>query len=465
MQQEAGRAAAATAAWDAALATIDDQQAWVDSVLATQREVGLVYGGEPALRVARPRLLEPADVADDQSVLDAVAPCLVAAGALALSDETIGRRFVGSWLDDPALARLLRLPPGYPQEITLGRFDGVRRRGGLQVMEFNGGLSGGVLPADLSAEVVRGWPPFAAVSSSWELRADSVVDGVLAGLVTTWHAFGGTGPPTIACVLPDELAQAYGPSLAYVVAAGRGQGLELLVCDPGALTRAGGALRLDGRRIDVALRIFLTTMIGALADRLEPLVAAVAAGEVCLVTSARSGLYAHKALFAMVTDPDVDLDVAADVRAHANRHLPWTRLVTAGATTAPDGSRHDLLRYAADRRADLVLKPVDGFGGHGVTLGWEADEVAWQAALARAAAAPGGWVVQARIDTGTDTYPRLAPGFPPHDFVTDHNPLVADRRIVGYYVRLAETGGITNAVAGASVAPTFLVTETGGATP
>ena len=47
------------------------------------------------------------------------------------------------------------------------------------------------------------------------------------------------------------------------------------------------------------------------------------------------------------------------------------------------GEEIDLLKFIKANRNKLVLKPNDDYGGHGITIGWNADEIGWEEALAR----------------------------------------------------------------------------------
>ncbi|MEZ5117609.1 MAG: hypothetical protein R2737_15210 [Candidatus Nanopelagicales bacterium] len=447
----------AIALWDNALAEVSDQETWVAEAVQQLTDARLVHEGVLSVRVARPRILSAEECAKDQAVVSAAGACLVAAGGLVLSDAGLSRRYLGEWLEDSPYADLFRMPSGYPQEISVGRFDGVRSPDGLRVMEFNGGLPGGVLPTDGSASVMRTWSPYERLASRFPVRIPQVGAEVVAGVRSTWAGFGGTGEPAVVFAVPDELRDFLAQSLAYMLDVAAAEGLSVRVADPGALSYApSSGLTLDGARVDLVVRVFFTTMLQALGSRLDALNAAARAGDVCLITSYRSGLFGHKSLFALVTDPAVDLDVPAEARSLAMAHLPWSRLMEDVSTTDPAGSRVRLLDYVAGARDSLVLKPSDGFGGAGVTLGWEQSPEQWRAAV-ETAMGSGTWIVQAKIDLTTDEFPELAPGFAPRTYHDDHNPIVADGRIVGYFVRLSESG-ITNVTSGAgSVVPTFFL--------
>jgi uncharacterized circularly permuted ATP-grasp superfamily protein len=123
----------------------------------------------------------------------------------------------------------------------------------------------------------------------------------------------------------------------------------------------------------------------------------------------------------------------------------------------------DLVRYVRANRQDLVLKPNDDFGGHGVTLGWEADEAAWDAAIAHALAAEDdAWVVQEKIKVRREPFPRFAPGEGAEikDMLVDCAPYLFRGRLTGFLTRLS-AGGLANVTSGGGQVPSFIVREKG----
>jgi uncharacterized circularly permuted ATP-grasp superfamily protein len=262
-----------------------------------------------------------------------------------------------------------------------------------------------------------------------------------------WAEFGGVGAPFTVIAAPRELAGSLGGGLRHVSEMAARAGVDLAVADPGDLVYAGGRLRLDGRAVDVVVRAFFTSMAVTLGDRVRGIVDALAAGDVCVVTSFRSGLLGHKALFALVTDPAIDLGLPSEQRSAALAALPWTRLLADGATIGPEGDAIDVLAFAERERERLVLKPTAGYGGQGVTLGWEQEPDQWAAAL-RSALGTGAWILQERIMLSADEFPELVEGFPMRAYTGDINPIVCSGRVAGYFTRLAAVGGITNMSSG-----------------
>jgi hypothetical protein len=429
--------------------------------VSTQLEAGranpaLNLKGRLFLRVARPRLLDPEACAADQAVVSAVTRALDAAVREVLDEPDLAQACLGPWADDQRLMDLFRLPSGYPQTIAFGRYDGVRGPDGLRILEFNGGLPGGIVPTTSTGALLASWPPFTALQQEFDVTVPDLPGAMVDAIVEVWHAFGGSGDPRLCFVVPAEFADYVAAPLAALLGFLRARGLEYSVCDPGELVRRDGAVHDSQGRVDVAIRVFFTSMVGDLGDRLDGLVEAVRAGELCMITSFRAGLMGHKSLFAVVTDPGIDLDLPDDVRALARAHLPWTRILGTVETTGPDGEPIDLTAYAAANRERLVLKPAEGTGGAGVMLGWEQEPQTWQDALD--GATDGVWIIQERVPLTSEDFPVIEDGFPTRTFQDDHNPLVFNDTIGGYFVRVSETGGITNMTTGdGTVVPTFFV--------
>lgn len=137
-----------------------------------------------------PQLLTEAELADDQAVASAVVATLVAAGRQLLADPALQNRYTPGWLDGVPDADLFSVPAGYPDPIVFGRLDGVRTPEGLRVLEFNGGLPGGILPADASAALMAGTDIAEQFGQRHPFRTMTAGDAVLDAMVRTWHDFG-----------------------------------------------------------------------------------------------------------------------------------------------------------------------------------------------------------------------------------------------------------------------------------
>lgn len=444
---------AAVARWDEVLAAGGDD--WVAGALQSQFDSGQAPKGIPLCRVARPNFATAASIAADQEVLSAVADALVSAGRRLLAEPALAERYLGDWWKAEGHDELLRVDSGYSEPMVLGRFDTAQTPNGLRVLEFNGGMPGGLANTEAAAAMVSQWPVFEQFAAEFDVEQMPLLRKAGEGILKAYSDFGGTGLPLMALAIPDEILPLAAAHLPGFISTAEAIGCELVVTDPSNLVRSGGQLLIDGRPVGVVIRAFFNEMLGFLGDRVRPLLDAVAAGEVCMVTSLSASIYGHKGLFAAITDPALDLGLPAAQAAAVQEHLPWTRMARDETTTDPHGDSVNLAAFMASRREHLVLKPANGFGGMGVNLGWEMQQAEWEAVIATSLAA-GDHIVQDRISVPTQSYPELAAGLPVHDYLADYNPIIINREIIGYFVRLSRDGGITNVSGGTgTLTPTF----------
>jgi hypothetical protein len=106
-----------------------------------------------------------------------------------------------------------------------------------------------------------------------------------------------------------------------------------------------------------------------------------------------------------------------------------------------------------------VLKPNDDYGGHGIYIGWNSDETAWDAAL-RHALANGDYLVQARVPTAREVFPALRDDGRVEfaEQLVDLDPLLFSGKVGSAFTRLSFTE-LANVSSGGGMVPTFIISE------
>ncbi|NER59691.1 glutathionylspermidine synthase family protein [Pseudomonas sp. MAFF212428] len=176
--------------------------------------------------------------------------------------------------------------------------------------------------------------------------------------------------------------------------------------------KACAALRFDGEQLladGQPVRALYSWMsdadLVAEGDRLAPVLEAVRHGAVRLVMSPLAPVFADKGVFALLWELLHEGRLSAQEASFVARYVPFTATL----------SKHNLDDFIADRQG-LVLKPCDGYGGHGVRVGAEMSAPAWTQALRTLIeqGAAHGYIVQAlarpvveRISVGTRDQPPV----------------------------------------------------------
>jgi uncharacterized circularly permuted ATP-grasp superfamily protein len=376
----------------------------------------------------------------------------------------LGERVAGVALERPALLDdlglsdaergLAAIDPGYRTASTAARVDAFILPASLQFAEYNAESPAGAGYAQRLSELFDREPLMEAFRGAYDVRYYTPIPRLLDALLESYREWGGTAnPPRIAIVDWNEVPTWSEFELlrdAFV-----GLGVPTVISDPRDLAFDGGRLIADGAPVDLVYRRVLINDIAARRDECRALVDAYSQRAVAVANTLRCKIPHKKAFFAVLTDERY-LDLFTDEE-HAviRAHVPWTRVVREGYMMR-SGDRVDLVPYLRGHREQFVLKPNDEYGGTGVTLGWETDQAAWDAALAHAIEDPV-WVAQERIAIRRERFPVCeADAINERDMLVDLAPYIFRGRLSGFLTRLSATG-LANVTSGGGQVPAFVV--------
>ena len=296
-----------------------------------------------------------------------------------------------------------RSSPVSPQ----ARADLYEDASGFQLMEFNmGSALGGMENADVCRAMLR-HPLLAEFAAAHQLGYVDTMREQVTNLRTATGFAPGSAPVVAVTDWPSSYDRRLGPYMHQLARRWREFGLDAHACHIGELEVRGGRVWLAGRAVDIISRMFLLEYLlepGA-AELMDPVLGAVARGEVVMFTPLDSELYGSKASLAMLSDERNRHLFSAAELASIDRILPWTRTVRPGPVTLEDGRRVDLLDYASGHQDDLVLKPTLRYGGQDVLPGWQhqTSPGLWRDQLIKAQDGP--FVIQRRIRPVPELFP------------------------------------------------------------
>ena len=410
------------------------------------RQARLMFGGRVLCAFPRPNFVSPTDYEAIRAV------CRQIFRAVEKVEARLGEEL---WdrVDLTAEEReLVRLDPGYRRSSPTSRLDSFITTDAYRFVELNAESPAGIAYNEVLVEIFLELPVMKRFQERWRLRRFRSRERLLDTLLECHREAGGRQErPTIAVVDYDEVPTRSEHHLFREFF--ESKGYPALVCDPRQLVYEGGALRHDGTRIDIVYKRLLTNEFLEKVDELQPLLHAIAERAVTVVNPFRCKPLHKKAIFAVLTDDDLQALFTEEERAAFAAHVPWTRRVREGHTTWR-GRRVDLPEHVRAHRADLVLKPNDEYGGKGVFIGWEASESEWEEALA--VALRSSYVVQEKVDLQRQSFPELSPRLHFRDLIVDLDPFVFQGEVEGFLTRLSGTS-LANVASGGGQVPAFLV--------
>lgn len=354
---------------------------------------------------------------------------------------------------------LTAIEPGYRAVSPTSRLDSFLTDSTYSFVELNGESPAGIAYADAAYEIFSALPVMQRFAESYSLRPLYGRAFMLRVLLESYEEFLGRkadSSPQIAIVdlkgLPTQ------KEFELFKEFFEGEGYASIICSPEELEFSNNRLRAGQFEIDIVYKRLLVNEYLPIMKEHPALLDAYRAGAICMVNSFRSKLIHKKAIFAVLTDQKrAGLFTRVEQEA-IRQHVPWTRLVRAEKSDY-GGEAIDLLDFIALRRERLVLKPNDEYGGHGITIGWNSDQIGWSEAM-RAALVNGDYVVQERVPTARETFPALKDDGTVEyaEQLVDLDPLLFNGKVGSAFTRLSFTE-LANVSSGGGMVPTFIISE------
>lgn len=427
---------------------LDDSR---DYLISKLNEVRFVFGGRLLAPYLRPHFVTRPEWQRMKTACETVWSTIEKVGRLAAGDplmlEQIG-------LTDGE-RELVATDPGYPEVSVTSRLDSFLTETTYQFVELNAECPAGIAYSDVAAEIFMELPLVREFRKHHQVTPMFCRENMLDVLLAIYERVRGRGDqPNIAIIdyrgLPTqrefELFKAYFESRGY----------PATIADPRDVEMREGKLYHGEFRIDLIYRRVLTTELLEKADECKAFIEAYHKGAAVFVNSFRTKYVHKKMLFGVLTDERHQHYFTDAEREAIHQHIPWTRRV-ADDTTTYDGKEIRLLEFIRERRDNLVLKPNDDYGGHGIYIGWESDASAWDAAIEKALL--GDYLAQERVTTSRELFPYVNQDdgqVEMLDMLLDVDPLLFFGRVAGGFTRLSSSS-LANVTSGAGMVPTMLV--------
>lgn len=431
-----------------------------DSALAAATHVQLVEGhraqrltfrDRPLCNVLRPRFLTESRLAELERISHTLADLFERAGTYLLdSDHHLD--LVGANEDE---REIWSVHPGYTGYTTTSRLDSFMVGGHPKFVEYNAESPASIGYCDVLSEMFTGLPAM----QTW-MNAGKVVqrfharERLFEALMRAFHEWGGRNA-SMAIVDWEDVATRRDFELCaeYFEL----NGVRTAIADPRRFDYRGGTLYLGDTPINLVYRRVLLHELLERKEEAAALLDAYRDGAVCVVNNPRSKLLHKKAIFALLSDRSLGLEMSEDEWQVVDATIPWTRTLHSGPTTY-HGETVDLVALVTSRPDRFVLKPVDDYGGRNVLLGWDTSEERWDRTVRETVGKS--YVVQERVPIPEADFPVYRDGkleFVP--FLIDTDPLLFDGRIGGILTRISESALLNVTAGSGSTTPTFVARE------
>lgn len=418
-------------------------------------ESKLIFGGRPLSPYLRPHFVTEVDFARITKNCETVWSAIEKVKDAAINDDSIVVDLGITEIERDLIA----IDPGYRAVSPTARLDSFLTESAYSFVELNGESPAGIAYVDAAYEIFSRLPVMKRFSETYNVRPLYGSQFMLDVLLDSYEEFLGGKPDTVPQIaIVDLKGMPTQKEFELFKQFFEAQGYPTVICSPDELVFENGRLRAGDFAIDIVYKRLLVNEYIPIMDQEPALLEAYRARAICMVNSFRSKLIHKKALFAVLTDQRRGHLFTEEEREAIRNHVPWTRLVRSEKTDY-FGNEIDLLEYARGNRNQLVLKPNDDYGGHGITIGWNSDEGEWDKAL-NDALENGDYLVQERVPTAREMFPALKSDgtFEFAEQLVDLDPLLFNGKVRSAFTRLSSTE-LANVTSGGGMVPTFIISE------
>jgi hypothetical protein len=415
----------------------------------------LIFGGRRLSPYLRPHFVTAADWARITIVCETIWGAIQKVKDAAVENDSI--------LEELGITEtekeLVAIDPGYAEVSPTARLDSFLTEKAYSFVELNGESPAGIAYVDAAFDIFSELPVMRRFSETYHVRPLYGRRKMLDVLLRAHQEYLGRKPehaPTIAIVdLKDRPTQ---KEFELFKEFFEREGYPSIICSPDELEFKDNRLRAGDFSIDIVYKRLLVNEYLPIIEESPALLDAYRAGAICMVNSFRSKLIHKKALFAVLTDERHAGLFTEKEREAIRAHVPWTRRVRAEKSEYY-GEQIDLLDFIQKTRDRLVLKPNDDYGGHGIHIGWNTDEIAWEEGL-RHALANGDYLIQERVPTAREVFPALQEdgSIEFAEQLVDLDPLLFYGKVGSAFTRLSFTE-LANVSSGGGMVPTFIISD------
>jgi glutathionylspermidine synthase len=347
---------------------------------------------------------------------------------------------------------LIRLDPGYSRPLKICRLDAFLQGYDVKFLEFNADSPAGIGYTDVLYEGLAQAIDLPRVNAEFETAYAPMLPVLIDTLLGAYRELRAQRPDlpeTPRLALVDVEGSPSVPEFRIVCEAARAAGLEALHGTLGDVEYDGSLLRVQGQPVHLVYRRAL------LEDCPEgDLVAAARDRRAAVVNPFRARVANNKKLFALLQDPRFAHLVDEKERPVIDETIPWTRVLREGRVSYADWVV-DLLPFVSDNRERLVLKPASDYGGHGVSLGMETEQAAWDR-LIEDHVAEGDFVVQEYVPVPEEMFPTVEDGHVQMRLKRFNiNPFGIGGRYAGMITRISDRA-VINVSAGGGLLPSVM---------
>lgn len=339
----------------------------------------------------------------------------------------------------------LSVNPGYSKKQLVVRLDAFYNfpNNLLRFLEINSDAPSGMGLGDLMMKIFDRLPTLESVKNDFKISRDILIESLYKLLLKKYEEycknFGKQEKENPFVAIVCSRNSSIREDVDFIITFLKEKGLHVSYADPRDFEYDGKVLKLNGNEVNIVYRddvndFFRSESTGKIYSNMrnkvinytnkvcmrnrflncylkrgylghsEDIIQAYADNNICIINPFSSGICSQKSTFALIHDDYFRTLFNEEELTVINKYIPWTRILRS-YKTCYDNNQIDLVPFIKTHRQNFVLKPNRGYGGKGILIGSEIEQVEWERKINRIINSGSKYVVQEYIDVPTENFP------------------------------------------------------------
>lgn len=324
------------------------------------------YHGKPVKFLYQPMFFDSQDIESLKNAGHQLMAILKKVIDQYLKDEEFRKAFEFQ----PLLEKLILKDPGYRVDIPMARFDVFYYPDGdFKFCELNADGSSGMLETRELENIFDNSLVVEGFKKEYEIEGFELFNSWVDRLIDNYREFSrGDEDPNIAII--DRFSGKIPNEFIEFQKVFEKRGYSTIIADIRELEYRDGKLYHQDFPIDCIYRRAVTWEIVEKPEETQDFIRAYLDGAVCVVGPILTQIIHNKNIFSLLHDEDLMDFLTSEDREFIKRHIPYTGSF--------DNKDRKMVDYTMENQDQLVLKPMDKYASHGVSIGRDFSREDWQ---------------------------------------------------------------------------------------
>lgn len=184
-------------------------------------------------------------------------------------------------------------------------------------------------------------------------------------------------------------------------------GFNAVICHQDNVNVRNEELFLGDKKIDVLYKFFLLSDAEKNLAWIKDILIPIKKKKLIMVNDIQTDVFSNKGNLAILWDSKYNSKLSKENQKLIKQYIPWTSFFDKKTNCIYEGKNMSVIEIANKYKDSMVLKPIRGYGGKGVKLGWKCSPEVWEDYIDKILKNKEKYIIQERVISDVEMLPYI----------------------------------------------------------